>query len=90
MDLIDDLVEPTAPSLLTIEEASKVMRIGRQLAYDLANDYLASGGIRGLPVIRFGVRCLRVPRWALHELMATGNVVRLCDGRVPSGVPGGD
>ena len=90
MDPIDDIVEPTPPALLTVEEASKVMRVGRQLAYDLANDYLASGGTRGLPVIRFGVKCLRVPRWALLELVSTGNVVRLCDGRVPSGVQGGD
>lgn len=49
MDPIDDIVEPAQPSLLTVEEASKVMRIGRQLACDLANDYLASGGTKGLP-----------------------------------------
>ena len=58
MDPMDDIVEPAPPELLTVEEASKVMRIGRQLAYDLANDYLASGGTQGLPVIRFGVKCL--------------------------------
>ena len=90
MDPIDDLAEPAPPSRLTIEEASNVMRVGRRLAYELANDYLASGGTRGLPVIRFGVKCLRVPRWALLELVSTGNVVRLCDGQVPSGVQGGD
>lgn len=90
MDPMDDIVEPAPPELLTVEEASKVMRIGRQLAYDLANDYLASGGTQGLPVIRFGVKCLRVPRWALLELVSTGNVVRLFDGRVSSGVAGGD
>ena len=90
MDPMDDIVEPAPPELLTVEEASKVMRIGRQLAYDLANDYLASGGTQGLPVIRFGVKCLRVPRWALLELVSTGNVVRLCDGRVSSGVAGGE
>lgn len=73
MDPIDDIAERTSPSLLTVEEASKVMRIGRQLGYDLANDYLASGGTRGLPVNRFGVKCLRVPRWALLELVSTGN-----------------
>ena len=61
MDPMDDIVEPAPPELLTVEEASKVMRIGRQLAYDLANDYLASGGTQGLPVIRFGVKCLRGP-----------------------------
>jgi hypothetical protein len=86
MDPMDDIVEPATPELLTVEEASKVMRIGRQLAYD----YLASGGTQGSPVIRFGVKCLRVPRWAVLELVSTGNVVRLCDGRVSSGVAGGD
>jgi hypothetical protein len=90
MDPMDDIVEPAPPELLMVEEASKVMRIGRQLAYDLANDYLASGGTQGLPVIRFGVKCLRVPRWALLELVSTGNVVRLCDGRVSRGAAGGD
>jgi hypothetical protein len=29
---MDDIVEPAPPELLTVEEASKVMRIGRQLA----------------------------------------------------------
>jgi hypothetical protein len=90
MDPMDDIVESAPPELLTVEEASKVMRIGRQLAYDLANDYLAPGGTQGLPVIRFGVKCLRVPRWALIELVSTGNVVRLCDGCVSSRAACGD
>jgi hypothetical protein len=47
MDPLDDIVEPAPPERLTVEEASKVMRIGRQLAYDLANDDLASGGTQG-------------------------------------------
>ena len=33
-------------------------------------------------MIRFG-GCLRVPRWALLELVMTGRVVRLCDADVP-------
>lgn len=67
-----------APSVLTVEEAAKVLRIGRSLAYQLTGEYLASGGIRGLPCIRVG-GCLRIPRWALMELVMTGRVVRLCD-----------
>jgi hypothetical protein len=33
-------------------------------------------------VIRLG-GCLRVPRWALLELVMTGRVVRLCDAALP-------
>ncbi len=65
--------------LLTVPEATNVLRIGRTLGYQLAHEYLNSGGASGLPVVRFGERCLRVPRWALMELAATGRVVRLSD-----------
>lgn len=78
----DVLEVPSAP-LLTIEEAAGVLRIGRSLAYQLAREYEASGGVAGLPVIRVGA-CLRVPRWALLELVCTGRVVRLCDAQVPA------
>ena len=73
---------PAAP-LLTIDEAARVLRIGRSLAYELARQYDATGGVSGLPVIRLG-GCLRVPRWALLELALTGRVVRLCDAEVPA------
>ncbi len=69
--------------LLTLSEAIEVLRIGRSLGYQLAREYLASGGTSGLPVIRLGGQCLRVPRWALTELATTGRVVRLCDAEVP-------
>ncbi len=82
--------EPVEPSeltvdrpLLTIAEATGVLRIGRSLGYELAREYLASGGTSGLPVIRIGSQCLRVPRWALMELATTGRVVRLCDASAP-------
>jgi hypothetical protein len=73
---------PAAP-LLTIDEAARVLRIGRSLAYELARQYDATGGVSDLPVIRLG-GCLRVPRWALLELALTGRVVRLCDAEVPA------
>lgn len=73
---------PAAP-LLTIDEAAHVLRIGRSLAYALARQYGATGGVSGLPVIRLG-GCLRVPRWALLELAFAGRVVRLCDAEVPA------
>ena len=80
MDSPDVLSVPATP-LLTIEEAARVLRIGRSLAYHLAHEYEASSGISGLPVIRVG-GCLRVPRWALLELAMSGRVVRLCDADV--------
>jgi hypothetical protein len=88
MDPFDDLVDADQRSaLLKIEEAARLLTIGRSLAYRLAHEYLASGGTSGLPVIRFGAACLRVPRWALVELATTGRVVRLCDAEVPSTEP---
>jgi hypothetical protein len=58
-----------APDFLTIEEAAEVLRIGRTAAYQLARDFLASDGTRGVPVIRYG-RQLRVPRCKLEEQLA--------------------
>jgi hypothetical protein len=66
------------PVLLTIDEAAGVLRVGRSLAYELARQYEASDGRTGMPVLRVG-SCLRVPRWALAELVSTGRVVRLAD-----------
>jgi hypothetical protein len=68
------------PRLLTIDEAAaEEMRIGRSLAYVLAHRYEATDGHDGIPILRFG-SCIRVPRWALLELLMTGRVVRLADG----------
>jgi hypothetical protein len=80
MSVVDGGTHPLEqhPLLLTIEEAAGVLRIGRSLAYELARRYEASNGRHGLPVMRVG-SCLRVPRWALAELVSTGRVVRLAD-----------
>lgn len=82
MDASVMLGVPATP-LLTVEEAARVLRIGRSLAYQLAREYEASGGVSELPVIRVG-GCLRVPRWALLELALYGRVVRLCDATIPT------
>ena len=66
------------PALLTIEEAARVLRVGRSIAYQLARRYFDGDGTEGLPVIQLG-SCLRVPSWALQELIHTGSVVRLTD-----------
>lgn len=57
----------TAPDFLRIEEAAKVLRIGRTSAYELAREFLATAGVSGLPVVRIGHQ-LRVPRRRLEEL----------------------
>jgi hypothetical protein len=67
-----------AHRLLTIKEAAAEMRVCLSHGYQLAHEYLNSGGTSGLPVLRFGT-CMRVPRWALDVLITTGRVVRLAD-----------
>jgi Helix-turn-helix domain len=80
MGAVDDRFESEAelPLVLTVEEAARVLRIGRTLAYSLARRYETSGGVAGLPVIRLG-SCLRVPRRALVELACSGRVVALAE-----------
>jgi len=56
------------PDLLTVDEAARVLRIKRTLAYQLAKRDLETGGGEGLHVLRIG-RLLRVPRSALEELI---------------------
>jgi hypothetical protein len=70
------IAEDDSHALLRIDEAARFLRIGRSLAYKLAHEYLATDGASGLPVLRFGT-CLRVPRWALTELVTIGRVVQL-------------
>ena len=64
------------PLLMTVEEAARVLRVGRSKAYDMAAQYTKSGGLEGLPVLRMG-DLLRVPRPALCEYVNTGRVVQL-------------
>ena len=56
------------PDLLTIEEAPKVIRVGRTKAYRMAREWRATGGRSGLPVIDFG-HALRVPLWQLETIV---------------------
>ena len=56
------------PEWLTVEEAARVLRIGRTKAYALTREWRASGGRSGLPVADLG-DVLRVPRRALEELV---------------------
>jgi hypothetical protein len=63
MDTVDRL-----PPLLTVEEAAKVLRIGRTKAYALAQEWRATSGRSGLPVVDFG-HVLRVPLCQLEQLI---------------------
>jgi len=84
MTTLDTVLRPSnEPALLTITEAAGELRIGRTLAYQMARQYLATDEREGLPVLRFGTN-LRVPRWALLELVHCGRVVSLRDAGSPS------
>lgn len=89
----DSLEPDAAPLVHTVEEAARILRVGRSLAYALARRYLDTDGRDGLPVLRVG-SCLRVPRWALLELVHTGRTVSLVASSAPTaertGSPHGD
>ena len=59
-------VDDRPPDFLTVEEAGAVLRLSRGKAYELAREFLATGGASGMPVIRLG-RQLRVPRALLEQ-----------------------
>ena len=59
--VFDDL-----PYLLTVDQAAKVLQIGRSKAYELTVEYERSGGRSGLPFIWVGNQ-KRIPRDALAE-----------------------
>ena len=57
---LDDL-----PDFLTIEEAARILRIGRGQAYELARLWRATEGAEGLPNIQIGTKTKRVPKTAI-------------------------
>ena len=57
-----------APDFLTVEEAGEVLWVGRTAAYQLARQFLATDGVAGIPVVRYG-RQLRVPRCRLEDVL---------------------
>lgn len=65
------------PEFFTVDEAARVLRVGRTAAYALAQRWRTTDGKEGLPVIEFG-RLLRVPRVALEEM---------CGGPITKPVP---
>lgn len=61
---LDDL-----PDFLTIEEAARVLRIGRGQAYELARLGRVTNGAQGLPNVEFGTKTKRVPKAALVRFL---------------------
>ena len=56
------------PDCLTVEEAARVLRIGRTAAYGLIRAWRETGGRSGIPYIAFG-SSYRVPTGALEALL---------------------
>ncbi len=75
------------PAVLTVEEAAKVLRIGRATAYEGVRMYLASGGAEGIPAIKVGPRTIRVPRAALLMRLSEVGPPHQRAGREQPGVP---
>ena len=71
-------------SLLTIAEAARLLRISRSHGYELAKRYLRTDGAEGILAIQVG-SCVRVPAWALREMVRTGRIVQLA--AVPTHAP---
>ena len=64
-------VDDRIPPFLTVEEASRLLKIGRTKAYDLTREWRANGGRSGLPVVDLG-DVLRVPGPAIEKMLGTG------------------
>lgn len=56
------------PDTLTVEEAARIVRIGRSTAYKLVKEYEETGGASGLPMKWVGCQ-RRVPRPLLEEFL---------------------
>ena len=46
------------PLMLTVDEAAKVLRVGRTTAYKLVEEWRATAGRSGLPAVKLGRRLL--------------------------------
>lgn len=54
-------------NFLTVDEAARVLRIGRTAAYEATRRFRATDGAEGIPVYKVG-GTLRVPRHKLEEI----------------------
>ena len=56
------------PPFMTVEQAAKVLQLGRSKTYELTVEYECSKGASGLPFVWLG-RQKRIPRNVLVRLM---------------------
>ncbi len=56
------------PPLMTVEQAAKVLQIGRSKSYELTVEWERTGGAAGLPFVRFGSQ-KRIPRAAIERFI---------------------
>ncbi len=61
--MLDDL-----PPFMTVEQAAKVLQLGRSKTYELTVEWQYTAGKTGLPFVWFGSQ-KRVPRAALVRLI---------------------
>jgi excisionase family DNA binding protein len=61
--VLDDL-----PPFMTVEQAAKVLQLGRSKTYGLTVEWERTGGESGLPFVWFGSQ-KRVPRAALVQFI---------------------
>jgi excisionase family DNA binding protein len=61
------MLEDVAP-FLTVEQAAKVLQLGRSKAYALTVEWERTGGVSGIPFVWFGNQ-KRVPRDALARFV---------------------
>lgn len=66
------LEELKGRATISVEEAGKVLGVGRFVAYREANRFLDTRGAEGIPVIKFGGRLL-VPVPKLLAMIGAGN-----------------
>jgi excisionase family DNA binding protein len=57
---------------LRVDEAARILRIGRSAAYEQANRWIATNGQCGLPAVKIG-RMIRIPAAVLEAWATTGS-----------------
>jgi len=57
---------------LRVDEAARILRIGRSAAYEQANRWIATNGQCGLPAVKVG-RMIRIPAAVLEAWATTGS-----------------
>ena len=63
------MLEDLSP-FLTVEQAAKVLQLGRSKAYELTVEWDRTGGASGIPFVWFGNQ-KRIPRDALARYVET-------------------